>query len=499
MFQRIFVRFKLFLRRWWMRAIFACLFPVALFSFDLFGLRTLSDSYSRNLFVPISAPFYPSEGQRHVTAVIIDDHTAEAIAERYPIGLADHGRFVSRMLCEGPSVIIVAVSFRYLRDGIEGVEAFKNLLRFRLIDGECRQVSANEALLGMARNAKGQVQHVTKVFLAASSQFAGRCVPFSNALADNCNEAKEIDSLKSAAEPVDFTSTTLDNGYKLWRDGTATPALRAFIAFCERSGRQLATCAKPLTPSEADLVTYWGLYPSPMQAELAEASGRGRSAKNCFGSAGPATGWLGKLAESKRVLERIVAINTFGAKDEERIETRTSCRYATEISADLLIERPKGDPLLAAAIQNRVVVYGTEIAGLRDDEIVPIYGRVPGAHFNAMVIDNLISYGAEYKREPSQIPFVKFNFTWLNLIELLWTVAMIGLARGLIGYFPPTQRRFACWPSHHVQRAIVFYTLATFAMFAIYAVAVWMLHWSAPNIIGMLATKAADAGLRKDD
>ena len=486
----------------WGQAFVSILAAIAFFTLDLFGLRTLSNSYSRNLFIPIVAPFYPAEGQRHVTTVIVDDAAAEEMAERYPIGLSEHGRLLRRMLCEGPSVIVVAVAFRYLRDGDAGVEGLKSQLLFRRIDGGCRQVTPGEAREGQALDAQGQLRPVTKVLLAASSGAGGRCVPFSAAIADECVEARKIDSLKQVAEPVDFARTTLDNSYLLWRplvkDGplVPSPAVRAFAAFCERVGRALATCAAPLLVDDATLVTHWGLYPPQLQAKLSDATGHMRPDAPCLGAHGQPADRIGQLRDVARVVLRLARLNGLGNMDEEPIEKHPSCRYTSEINAALLFSRPNGDPLLSEALRDRVVVYGIEIAGIRDDELVPIFGRVPGAHFNAMVIDNLISFGNAYKREPAQITVGRLKVSALNLIELAWTSVLILVATWLAAPGFSTSTGLCGGPRLITPTSLAYYAFVAASVCAIVYLVVFVWNWPAPNVIGVLSVKAFDAGTR---
>ncbi|MEZ5842427.1 MAG: CHASE2 domain-containing protein [Hyphomicrobiaceae bacterium] len=450
------------------------------------------------------AALHAPEGQRHVTAVILDDRAAEAIAERYPIGLSEHGRLLRRMLCEGPSVIVVAVSFRYLRDGDAGVEALKNQLRFRVIDGECREVAADEARAGRARSRDGRLVPVTKVFLAATPVSGGHCVPFSPPLGERCDEARKIDGLKEVAEPVVFGRTSLHNSYKLWRplaDGgglRASPAVHAFEAFCERAGAGLTACARPLPPNDAALVTHWGLYPPPLQARLSEAARYAPPSKPCLGAAGRPPRTAARWWDGARVLRRYVRLNAFGNPDELAIEPHPACRYTSELNAALVAFRAIGDPLVTEALRNRVVVYGTDIAGLGETELVPLHGRLPGALFDAMVIDNLVSYGSSYTREPPKV-IEGFSLSWLNVAEFAVSTALLLFASFLIHARPsPSARTGLCdEPRMLPGRALIIYTIVALAVvgFGIF-LSVVMLCWPAPNVIAVLGVAALDAGSR---
>lgn len=58
---------------------------------------------------------------------------------------------------------------------------------------------------------------------------------------------------------------------------------------------------------------------------------------------------------------------------------------------------------LDAHLQGRVIVYGASLSGIQDMVFTPTRAILPGAYYHAMAIDNLLTWGADYKaRNPSR-------------------------------------------------------------------------------------------------
>jgi len=55
------------------------------------------------------------------------------------------------------------------------------------------------------------------------------------------------------------------------------------------------------------------------------------------------------------------------------------------------------DAELAGALKDRYVMVGANIPGQNDFAKSPVHGLVPGVHYHAMALDNLLSYGERYK------------------------------------------------------------------------------------------------------
>ena len=71
------------------------------------------------------------------------------------------------------------------------------------------------------------------------------------------------------------------------------------------------------------------------------------------------------------------------------------CPYHRTLSMEQVGAMPEAG--LAAALAGRYVMVGANIPGHNDFARSPVHGLVPGVHFHAMALDNLLTYGARYK------------------------------------------------------------------------------------------------------
>lgn len=52
-------------------------------------------------------------------------------------------------------------------------------------------------------------------------------------------------------------------------------------------------------------------------------------------------------------------------------------------------------------LRERIVFVGVNLPALNGRVISPVQGQLPGVYFHAVALDNLITYGANYPRQPS--------------------------------------------------------------------------------------------------
>ncbi|HJV28009.1 MAG TPA: CHASE2 domain-containing protein [Aromatoleum sp.] len=83
---------------------------------------------------------------------------------------------------------------------------------------------------------------------------------------------------------------------------------------------------------------------------------------------------------------------------------------------------------LAGKLEGRVVFYGASLASTGDFLSSPLHGRIPGVYFHAMAYDNLLTYGASWKRA------VKFKFDPEHWRYLLWIAALIAVSASIFSF-----------------------------------------------------------------
>lgn len=98
------------------------------------------------------------------------------------------------------------------------------------------------------------------------------------------------------------------------------------------------------------------------------------------------------------------------------------CPYSLTLSAsDLEVSTPEDRALLAQLLRDRLVLVGANITSTGDLVQSPVHGKIPGIYLHAMALDNLITLGMRYDREPANL--LNFEVSWLDLIE----IALLGL------------------------------------------------------------------------
>lgn len=167
-------------------------------------------------------------------------------------------------------------------------------------------------------------------------------------------------------------------------DGCGTAEFRALRA---RGIAALASRPAPAPPAlarvfDAPLDVVWGSRPDPDYLAITRAV-TGRAAP-CRAAA---SGWRQRLVEQMATLRGAGS----GAQQE--------CPYALTLGYDRIVgglglETKDVQRLLA----RRLVMVGGHFRASNDWVESPVHGQVPGVHYHAMALDNLIEAGPDYRR-----------------------------------------------------------------------------------------------------
>ncbi|HZZ34384.1 MAG TPA: CHASE2 domain-containing protein [Caulobacteraceae bacterium] len=186
-----------------------------------------------------------------------------------------------------------------------------------------------------------------------------------------------------------------------------SPAMAMYAAYCVRRAdgcglapfRQLARRAKAALAGEpeqapavdavfdAPLDVVWGSRPDPDYLALTKAvTGRAAPCRKA------ADTWRERLMEQAAGLRGPAA----GPMQE--------CPYAVNIGYDRLVS---GQGLeakdLETLLAGKIVLVGGHFRASNDWVESPVHGQVPGVHYHAMALDNLIEHGAEYRRNANRM------------------------------------------------------------------------------------------------
>jgi hypothetical protein len=174
--------------------------------------------------------------------------------------------------------------------------------------------------------------------------------------------------------------------YVAWcvrNDGCGIPAMRAL----KQAGKD-ALAGKPAKSPDITrtldfpLDVVWGSRPDPDYLRITKSvSGQPASCR------GEATGVLGRFWEQ------------FQAARGPGSGARQECPYSPSLGYDRMVA---GVGLqmedLQRLLAGRLVMVGGHFRASNDWVDSPVHGQVPGVHFHAMALDNLVEYGANYRR-----------------------------------------------------------------------------------------------------
>lgn len=98
------------------------------------------------------------------------------------------------------------------------------------------------------------------------------------------------------------------------------------------------------------------------------------------------------------------------------------CPYHRTLSMEQVGALPEAE--LAAALAGRYVLVGANIPGHNDFARSPVHGLVPGVHYHAMALDNLLSYRERYKLDHEWNADGMGTLAWSGLLTVLAVLAV---------------------------------------------------------------------------
>lgn len=106
------------------------------------------------------------------------------------------------------------------------------------------------------------------------------------------------------------------------------------------------------------------------------------------------------------------------------------CPYHRTWSMQQVADLPEAQ--VAATLAGRYVMVGADIPGHNDVARSPVHGLVPGVHYHAMALDNLLSYGARYKLNHEWNSEGLAILAWPGLLTVLGVLAVRWLWSGVV-------------------------------------------------------------------
>lgn len=198
----------------------------------------------------------------------------------------------------------------------------------------------------------------------------------------------------------------------------------------------------------------WGDRQPARQAEIAAAT-----------SSGPAPECREQASGLTRLIEQTFMAHGAGAGD------RQACAYTFSIGYDRLVagyglSSETDYPFILA---DRLVMIGSHMRN-SDWAPSPVHGQLPGVHYHAMALDNLVELGPAYRRVDSR--FINTDDllkSVLTFILLFGVITAVMARNGVIEHlFPDREGRLPLWASG------IYYGALALGVFAITLLVTWL-------------------------
>lgn len=416
-------------------SVFVTLF---VFCLDPFGLKSATNDTSVEIYSRLASGFYKHTGQDRIAVALMTDKAAEEMADGYPVPMRIHGEVIAGILCAGATSVFIDVNFRWERF-VGDAEEFIDALSMRREGRNCRKLDRDEVR-----------KHPVQVILGHTPSRTAGCDPIFpefNSPDANCSKTADKNpfaDLSKVARIISLPEPKTDLRYQLSEampssDKMAmaarpsnlkldlsdlekrsvrlySPAVASLFVMCAANPGQSPLCDRSKLDLDTTLVTRWGWEITRKDRDLRRWL-NGTCINQSPGSIFQEH-WIRRAAETGNVCPYH---DTMTAND-----IRTAVAYGTTTPDP---SRPwTGHYILDEIFGGRSVFYGLQITGIADYVNSPTLGRMPGVYAHAMSLDNLLTEGTGFWREPGPA-FGSEYWNWSLVIELI-----LGLGLLLVGW-----------------------------------------------------------------
>lgn len=339
---------------------------------DPLGLSSATDKASEQFFNRLLSAFYPDRGQQQIVLLLLDDAFLLRHDLHWPLPYQEQAKVLARLLHYQPQAVFV--DLLYSHDHSRGRDT--------------PEVLANV----FARYA----QRGIPVLLAST----GEALP-------QTNQVDTLSALAAVTKPVVIQWDGQGDRYPRTITDTdgrvlATPAQALYEEYCRRHAcapHERATDSPPIA-------VQWGLHTATQQRLLS-------SSQHCQGRSSA-------LVETFRV-----ALSALFWRFSS--PATLPCPYTLTLNAaELETTQPEERALLRSVLQGRLVLVGADIAGAADRILSPVHGQIPAVYQHAMALDNLITWQADYYRDPPNLGDTSLDA--LSIVGLVCAAAIFTIA-----------------------------------------------------------------------
>ncbi|WDE11050.1 CHASE2 domain-containing protein [Thalassomonas haliotis] len=404
-------------------AFIAQLIPVVLLLvLDPFGLTSAFDNATSDALNRINSVDYSSAGQDEITVILIDEQYLSSNNTSWPISYREQAKIYRKILHYKPKALFLNIAFSHDRSTVDDPisKVFNTFKRYKK-------------------------SHNTPIYLAeVESKYKN--APF---------------EYLSAVEQSVINWQGFASKYPLQLNNNDTAALSLYREYCKKE-----TSCELFENGDnalfAPLTVQWGSQISDSQSKEYDNS-------HCY-----------KNNSNFSYLTDLIKGDLLWRFQERLFQ---KCPYTNTIMASSLIGNDKeANRFFKDLIKDKLVLIGTMIDSAPDLINSPVHGQVAGVYFHAMALDNLITYGEKYKRQPPDI--IAKNIGVIDAIEMLFVIWVFALRYILAHGAHPTHT-----PKNTVQNKTAAYLwLSTFLMLAMMSyLSSNVLHYQMINWVGLTA------------
>jgi len=449
--------------------------------FNPFGLDQQADNYVQAVLVKHLSPWYPPAGQNRVSAVVITDDAAESLADSYPLPFDTHARILKRIMCLDPAAVFIDLNFRTVRGSAQDMNRLIDSLSFRMGPDGCGPRTPQQ-LAG---------EDFASVFIAVVRNERSRCAAWTDASAEACASMAPLKRFRQVAIPLNVTGILQNGRYLLKTDMSdgrnpdseaqmrLTPAMAMAQAVCRRQPGDLPFCDAASQSSSDPLLLQWGYYLSEWALEKYSMDG-------CEALTATEANTGTKLSSLMRLISGGISQVPSSTHHFAPDRPLQACPYTDFVEADdLMVPNVNSNETLINLIKDRAVIYGADITALPDEITSPVHGVLPGLFAHAMAIDNLLTYGDAYWRDPPPV-FVGLDVP--QIAEILLALCLAGFAVSVkSGSLGRNWSRYALIP--------LYLLAATFLIVGLNLTFVFGMAWPPINIVALGVLVVAETPL----
>jgi CHASE2 domain-containing sensor protein len=346
--------------------------------FDPFGFESATKNQSANIFYKIYAAAYPTTDQANISVVLLGDRTLRRIDEPWPPSHLVHGQILNAILSFQPAAVLVDIFFIHSRpeDNFDNTKYVIDKYDESRVPLFMVAAGGSTRAPQPARPEILQLADLGKVRLVSA------------------------EVVNRIGEPPLYPLHE-DEDHRI------PAALALYRSVCQKLA--VNKCQQIPADEHNEMEVVWGLPPAPFNCERVATTSRAALCKELLTSV---------IGRTLQLLWEAVIPSDWRPTDPVRLP------FHAAISTEDLLDGGKRAQL-TQLLTNKVVVYGADVALLKDFVLSPVHGSIDGAFIHAMALDNLLTFGNRYIHRGAGHESFRREWTEFQPVTLMLVAALV--------------------------------------------------------------------------